>query len=112
MANKKPERRRSKRLALSCPVKVISEGGKVVAQTKALNISDGGVFLSLPIEALPGCGCTVKLDLSVPRFTPNTYMLEDVTCQAKVLRHQPLVDETLAGAALQFDPPVNLALEA
>ena len=111
MANHPSERRQHKRLELSCPLRIIGSDGEVLAETRTVNICDGGVFLSAPIEALPVCGTEVKLDLSVPRATPNTYMLEKLSCKARILRHQPLLDNRLAGMALQFVPPLQLAIE-
>ena len=40
----------------------------------------------------------------------NTYMLEEVSCRAKVVRHGP-ADASTASVALEFTTPLDLALE-
>ena len=75
------------------------------------NISDGGAYLVVPTDALLSRGCEVDISFSVPRTTPNTYMLEDFACKAKVVRHQRLTEGDRRGMALQFDKPKQLVLE-
>jgi hypothetical protein len=53
----------------------------------------------------------VRVVLAVPRSTPNTYMLEEVSCEATVVRHQPLEDNSVVGVAIRFQPPQDLGLE-
>ena len=90
---------------------VIDTEGNILHKTKSENLSDGGVFLTIPINALPNFGAELNVCFSVPRSTPNTYMFEEVSCKAKVVRHQPLVDRDLAGMGLQFTSNQNLMLE-
>ena len=54
----------------------------------------------------------MTISFAVPRSTANTYMLEDFSAQARVLRHQPLRNADLAGVAVQFVQPIDLGLEA
>jgi hypothetical protein len=105
------ERRRHKRLKLECPVSFFTRGGKVVTKGRSLDISDGGTFVSVPVEAIDKIQGRLNLTFSIPRSTENTYMLEDFASQANVLRRQPLVDENLAGVAMTFANPIHLALE-
>jgi hypothetical protein len=111
MSSRAAERRRHKRQALACPVIVASPHGRVLGQTKAINLSDGGVYIPLPLDSVPTPSSRVKLVISVPRTTANTYMLEEFNCSARVLRHHPLLDEKLAGVALQFVESVQFGLE-
>jgi len=111
MVRNTPERRSSTRYALACPVRIRTRDGKVLAETRAQNISDGGMFVSLPADRLPECKGSVDLDVSVPRFTPNTYMLEQFSCHAQVVRHQSEGNGHVTGAGLQFEPDLNLRLE-
>ena len=111
MAVQGQEQRRHKRLKLGCPVSFFTRGGKVVTKGKSLDISDGGTFVSVPIETIDQLQGRLNVTFSVPRSTENTYMLEDFACQADILRQQPLVDENLAGVAMAFANPIHLALE-
>jgi len=105
------ERRRYKRLRLPCPITLYDSQGKALVASKTIDVSDGGAFLQVPLEALPGCGTKVSVALSLPRTTENTYMLEEVDTNAVVVRHQPMKDETLAGIGVEFQPPRDLMLE-
>ncbi len=107
-----PERRDDKRANLSCTVKLLDRTGKLMVESKTLNISDGGLMVTLPVEALPSIGTRVNLEVALPRTTPSSFMLERLSTQAKVLRHQPMVDDRFAGAALSFASSQKLSLEA
>ncbi len=111
MSARRAEKRQHRRHALACPVAVLNEGGDVVARGKTLNISDGGALFAVPVAGVPAVPQAVRLDISVPRSTPNTYMLEPVSAPARVLRHEALVDPRLAGLAVRFESPLDLALE-
>jgi c-di-GMP-binding flagellar brake protein YcgR len=111
MARRDVERRRHKRFPLPCPARIIA-GGSREARGKTVNVSDGGMFVAIPISSpLPACYEAVDVVFSLPRSTPNTYMLEEVSSTARVLRHQALKNDRLAGLALQFAKPLNLAVE-
>ena len=111
MAREGSNRRRHKRTALNCPVTVCDRGGQALAGGDSLNISDGGMLLSIRVEDLPALRTAVNVAFSVPRETPNTFMLEDFASPATVIRHGALVDEARAAVALRFGRPVSLALE-
>jgi hypothetical protein len=111
MSRQRPEHRRHKRLRLACPVTVCQSDGQDIGRTRTLNVSNGGALVSLPVDRLPPCGCELRLTVSVPRSTPNTYMLEEFRSGATVVRHQALVDERRAGVAVRFTQPLELALE-
>jgi len=110
MAKPNNERRKHSRQELPCPITLHCDG-QTPCRSTAFNISNGGVFLTLPTAALPQRECEVEILFSVPRSTPNTYMLEEFTCKAKVIRHQPLADDAQAGLALQFLSPQPLMLD-
>ncbi len=111
MATRRQERRKHRRAKLPCPLILRDRDGNVLAKTRAENISDGGVFLTMPIDSLPRFGNELNLSFSVPRSTPNTYMLEEFKCRGKVVRQQPLTDTDRAGMGLQFNKPLPLMLE-
>ena len=106
------ERRRHKRFVVRCPITLSTQDGEVLCRTRTGNISDGGTYLALPPEVLPSVGTWLSLRLSVPRDTPNTYMLEEFRSPARVVRHQPLKERGLTGLALQFAKPLDMILEA
>ena len=104
------ERRRYKRLPLACPVSLNDAGGEPVGQSRGLNISDGGMLLPLPPERAPEAGSQVRATFSVPRSTPNTFLLEEFSCKAFVVRQEP-ENERSCQVALRFEPPLDLGLE-
>jgi len=111
MRNGTAERRENPRTDLSCPVSLYNRAGELIARAKTVNVSDGGMLVSIPVSALPKLEDRANVALSVPRSTPTTYMLEDFACAARVVRHQPMVDDAFAGVALAFDEPQDLCLE-
>ncbi len=112
MPKRTVERRRHKRFEIRCPLKILTEAdGDVVTTAGTVNVSDGGVLVCVPIEAIPKCSSALKVSLSVPRKTPNTFMMEDFHSRAKVLREVPFRDDRLAGVAIKFEQPLQLALE-
>lgn len=110
MTERRPERRRFRRAALSCPMRLEDARHGLVAEGKTLNLSDGGAYLVVGIEALHRLGKTAHVEFSVPRSTANTYMLEKFTATAHVIRHEPMLDDRHAGVAMQFEQPVALGL--
>ena len=89
----------------------MSAEGAEATRGRVRNISDGGVLVALPQRPLPACGSQVDVNLRVPRATANTYMLEEFTCRAQVVRHQGREGSPAAMVALAFTQPVKLALE-
>jgi len=98
-------------VALGCPVVLTGGDDEPLASAKTLNVSDGGALVPIPPEEVPACGTEVSIRLSVPRSTPNTHMLEEFSCRGRILRHQPLASDRLAGVAMQFVKPQELSLE-
>ena len=105
------ERRKYKRTQLTCPARLLDGEGNVLAKSTTSNLSDGGAFLAVPIDHLPRRGSRLTIGLSVPRSTANTYMLEEFSSPARVVRHEPMQDDTLAGVGVRFDGPIQLQLE-
>jgi hypothetical protein len=88
----------------------LSDDG-ATATGKADNISDGGVLVTLSQQSPPADGSWVGVHLRVPRTTPNTYMLEEFTTRARVIRRQVVPDGAAAAVGLEFARPLELALE-
>ncbi|HOF19081.1 MAG TPA: PilZ domain-containing protein [Phycisphaerae bacterium] len=104
------ERRTHRRYDLSGPFDLLGGNG-APAHARLLNLSDGGAFVSLPIGSLPSCGKRFDVRFIVPRATANTRMVEEFSCRATVVRHQPLFDDNFGGVGLQFAQPLQLAIE-
>ena len=111
MTDQRQQRRQHNRVKVESPVTFFTRSGEVAAKGKSVDLSDGGIFVSVPVEEAGKIRGTVNLTFSIPRSTENTYMLEDFACQADVLRQQPLVDKNLAGVAIAFTNPMDLGLE-
>ena len=108
MTPSREERRAHVRLNLTCPIVVIDSEGRELVRTQTLNISNGGLLLA-PAEKPIDRGQSVQVNLRVPRSTENTFMFEDVSTVAKVLRHQRINGGD--APAMAFVQPVELDLE-
>jgi len=97
------ERRKHARHALTCPVVIADADGKELFQGRTVNVSDGGMLLPAGDDPLtPGDG--VYVNLRVPRRTANTFMYEEFSSPAEVVRLQP------AAVAVKFPRPLELGL--
>ncbi len=105
------ERRQHKRYEMDRPVSVHVSQGDLIADGKTLNVSDGGVLLIVPAGEAPQHGRDVEVKFSLPRSTPNTYMLEEVVSSGRVVRRQPMNDDSATGVAVRFWEPIDLAVE-
>ncbi|MGA2266642.1 MAG: PilZ domain-containing protein [Phycisphaerae bacterium] len=103
------ERRRHKRYAVPCPAKLSIGDGQTAGKT--INISDGGILIRLPQRLVPAHGGLMDIHLRVPRSTANTYMLEEFTSVARVVRWEDVDDGAVAVVGLEFTRPLALALE-
>ena len=111
MSNSESERRQYERSDLGCPVSVSTDGSAPSARGRTLNISDGGMLFSMPVDAMPHLRQKVHVRVAVPRTTPNTHMFEDFQLDATVVRHQTMADSDLADVAVQFTEVADLNLE-
>jgi len=96
---------------LVCPFVLDGTASHPVTHARSLNISDGGVLLSMPVHALPPVNTSVSFRFYVPRRTPNTYMLEPFVSEGHVVRHEPMEDDQFAAVAVQFVRPLQLELD-
>jgi len=111
MNRPKRERRAHKRHPISCPVVIADQQGNELFKSKTFNISNGGALFSVPIERTIPLGKSVRLNIRIPRSTPNTFMYEEIASDAQVVRHEPMVDVSQAATAVKFLKPLNLSLE-
>jgi len=111
MGQSHPERRAHKRYELRCPVTVAGARSPEPLEAWTVNLSDGGALMSLPPGPELRPGQALRLNLRVPRTTPNTYMLEEFSSPAYVVR-RPAGEETADRAvAVRFVPALKLELE-
>ena len=101
-------RRAHSRFELTCPITITDSSGNVLLKTRTLNISDGGALLE-PHEDTIEIGAPVDVTMNVPRSTANTFMFEQVSSPAQVIRSQQAED--LESLALMFIEPLKLDLE-
>ena len=106
------ERRAYRRFNLACTVVVSDSAGKELMRTKTLNLSDGGVLLTTAIEDTIPLGQPVHIDVHLGRSTANTFMFENVSTDANILRHEPMQDHSSVATAMKFTKPMKLGLEA
>lgn len=120
----KTEQRKFPRTELSCPVEIVSHAApnrSAPAQSRTDNISNGGCYLTLSSSSSLAPGDLVNLNLKIPRQTPNTYLLEPLKIQARVVRieparqgssHQKALEQAHEmGLALEFSDPRRLSLD-
>jgi len=112
MASATRERRRHRRHDLVCPITLFGRGGEVLAKGQTTDISDSGARLAVPVDILHRLEKTVNVAFSVPGEATSNSQLEGFASNARIVRHEPMVDEDLAGVALQFARPMQLGLEA
>ncbi|MDP7162645.1 MAG: PilZ domain-containing protein [Phycisphaerae bacterium] len=112
MASATRERRRHRRHDLVCPITLFGWGGKVLAKSQITDISDSGARLTVPVDVLHRLEKTVNVAFSVPGQATSNNQLEGFASNARIVRHEPMVDEDLAGVALQFARPMQLGLQA
>ena len=112
MARKEDERRRYKRFAAG-GLAAVDFGDSAVVEARTVNVSDGGVFLSLACDVKASVGAKVTINFKLPRSTPNTFMLEDVSALARVVRAKAVKDDAgrPGGLALEFLKPLDLQIE-
>jgi hypothetical protein len=108
MAAAEENRRIHPRVELTCPIEITDSEGTVLLKTRTLNISDGGALLE-PHEDTIEIGAPVDVTMNVPRSTANTFMFEQVSSSAHIIRGQQA--EHLESLALMFIEPLKLSLE-
>ncbi len=104
------ERRASRRFDLTCPIVVTDSAGKELLRTKTLNLSDGGILLTAPTDQTIPLGRDVHVNVRLPRSTPNTFMIEKISSDADILRHEPMKDHASVATAMKFTKPLKLGL--
>jgi hypothetical protein len=107
----KHERRKHKRHRLDCPVRLDRPGGKPGGKSRTINVSDGGTLLPAPEGFDPAVGQRVTVHFSVPRQTPNTFLLEQFEAPASIVRAETPKRGARGQVALKFDSPLDLGLE-
>jgi len=110
MAQPGIERRQHTRHPLSCPARLVDETGALLASGKTVNISDGGLLVPTRPEAALHPGQLLDVKLSIPRSTPNTFLMQAFTAKAIVVRHDQS-DDGAGRVAIRFERPIDLDIE-
>ena len=105
------DRRKHKRHRVACAASIHRSAVAEPVTSKTIDVSDGGAMLAIPVKVVPRLSERVKVVLALPRSTPNTYMVEEISLDALVIRHQPMEADDVVGVALQFQMPKDLGLE-
>ena len=101
------DNRRYKRRKLACPVTLYAEAGDVPVTAAADNLSDGGVFMAVPVSRAPDVDSKVELTFCVPRKSTR---VDCFSAGATVVRQDVMPNAALSGVALQFKRPISLEL--
>ena len=108
MKSRAKDRRRFGRHALVCPVTLYGPGEAAPVTTDEGNVSDGGVYVSVPASLAPAVGARVDVTFCVPRPAQE---LEVFAASARVVRRgAESENENVSGVAMQFKQPLDLAL--
>jgi len=104
------ERRQFDRIGKCCPVWFVDEASKEI-KARTVNLSDGGMLCVIKEDEVPwNVGDFVRLRLNVPRETPNTYFLESVETDGRVVRFDVGGEADGHVMALAFHPRLDLGL--
>ncbi|HOI54711.1 MAG TPA: PilZ domain-containing protein [Phycisphaerae bacterium] len=105
------DRRQFDRIGKSVPIWF---GDEAVEEIKArtVNICDGGVLCRVRDDEVPWhVGDFVRTRLNIPRETPNTYFLETIETDCRVIRFEIPRDGDGHLVALAFHPRVDLGMK-
>lgn len=104
------ERRQFDRIGKSCPLWFVDEtAGELKART--VNICDGGVLCRIKEDEVPWhVGDFIRMRINLPRETPNTYFLESVEADGRVIRFEIPRDGDGHLMALAFHPRLDLGV--
>ena len=102
------ERRKYRRFEVPCRLRVESPTGEDL-RVRTINICDGGVYFV--VEKGLEVGHEVRVQLTVPRDTANTFFLEQFAARAHVIRCERLPPGRHGtGVALRFEKELALDL--
>lgn len=99
--------RRHKRHALACPVTLYTVSDDVPATTAFGDVSDGGVFMAVPVSHAPDVDSKVELTFCVPRKSSR---VDCFSVAATVVRSDATPDCGVSKIAMQFKTPISLKL--
>lgn len=101
------DNRRHPRCKLACPVTIYSSSDDVPATIASGDLSDGGVFMAVPVSRTPDIDSEVDLTFSVPR---ESSQVDCFSVTATVVRRDVMPGAALSGVAMQFKTPISLKL--
>lgn len=103
------ERREHQRFNLEYTIQVISDTGDMVLTALTTDVSDGGVRMPMPSQAVPDTGEDIQVNLTIRRN--DTGEVEMYTGLGKVLRQSQPDENGMSEVAMQFHAPMELRLD-
>lgn len=115
---KASERRQFDRIGKQCPLWFVGEQSDQMTDQKAdeikartVNICDGGILCRIKEDEVPWqVGDFVRMRINLPRETPNTYFLESIEADGRVIRFEIPGDGDGHLMALAFHPRLDLGM--
>ncbi len=111
---KASERRQFDRIGKQCPLWFVGEQTDEKAdeiKARTVNICDGGILCRIKEDEVPWqVGDFVRLRINLPRETPNTYFLESIEADGRVIRFEIPGDGDGHLMALAFHPRLDLGM--
>ena len=101
------DNRRHTRCKLACPVTIYSASDDVPATSASGDLSDGGVFMAVPVSQAPDVDSEIDLTFSLPR---ESNRVDCFSVSATVVRRHAMPNEALSGVAMRFKNPISLKL--
>ena len=104
------EHRQHPRFDLACPIYLHNEAGQLVANTRTVNVSDGGILVPIPHDSALPEGSVLLVRLNVPASATCKGDAREISCRAKILRYQDTDDSSSILSAMAFLQPIQLDL--
>ena len=104
------DRRSANRVAAAPALCVSPIGGAAGYQCQADNVSEGGLYVKLPMDCCLAVGQRCEVTFSRGQGKTDMASLTGLTCYATVVRTDQLIADPkpLVGAGLRFDRPLFL----
>ena len=108
MTGEPKERRKHTRHGITCPAVITDSQGRRLAKAATIDLSDGGACLTADDSAkIPPAG-KIRIKLSIPRQTANTFMYEPLECEANIVRHESKAGQAMFGIRFGASKPLML----
>ena len=104
------ERREASRLSTAPALRVVPLGGTTVYRCQADNVSEGGLYVKMPMDCILSVGQRCEVTFTEQQPMADAASLAGLTCYATVVHTEQLIasPKPLVGAGLRFDRPLFL----